>query len=366
MAGIKTQKSERGTMLDILFVLAVLTFMSFYYYGLRAVIVVAISITASVVTDVICLYLRKAESRRPDLSAVVSGAVLALMMPASISYGILIITNIIAITIGKQIFGGKGKAIFSPVAVGYVFAAFCWKDVILMYPRPSEALSLASQVTNTLSPSFSKLLDIATVPSISDIDIMLGKFTGPMGSAHILILAVCAIVLMFRKSISALTFSAGVGTVLLIGYIFPVFGDSRGASVTYELIGNMMLFGMIFLACDYHTRPITRSSRFIYGVLIGIFTSIFRHLGTVENAVVFAVIVANPLRISLDKSSISFTRMVKNWTMKNESLRSAIRGEDNNIKIEITAGELVKKASETEKSDQPITTEEGKQHDEKS
>lgn len=349
MVGIKTQKSERSTMLDILFVLAVLTFMAFYYYGLRAVVVVGISITASVVTDVICLYLRKAESHRPDLSAVVCGATLALMMPASIPYSILVITNIIAITIGKQIFGGKTSSIFNPVAVGYIFSAFCWKDTILMYPRPSEALALSSQVTNTLSQSFSKLLDIATVPPISDIDMMLGKFTGPMGATHILILAVCAVALMFRKSISALTFSAGVGTVLIIGYLIPVFGGSQFASVGYELIGNMMLFGMIFLAGDYYTRPVTRSSRFIYGVLIGVFTAIFRHLGTVENAVVFAVIVANPLRLALDKHSISFSKTVRNWMSRNEALRSS--GGNEGIKLEITKVELTTETDQTQTID---------------
>ena len=305
----RVRKTEQSAMIDILFVLAVLTFMSFFYYGARAIIVVVISILASVATDVICIRLRKKKYNFKDLSAIVSGAVLALMMPASVPYGILILTDIIAIVIGKQIFGGRGKNIFNCVAVGFIFSSYCWKDAILMYPKPTEHLELISHVTNTLYPSLTQTLGIATTPAISNTDIMLGNFIGPMGTTHIIIILVCAIVLMLRRSISALTFCSGLGTILIFSYLFPKFGNSAMSSVYYELVSGMMVYGLIFLAGDYYTGPKTRSSRFLYGVLIGILTITFRHIGNVENPIVYAVLVANPLSIPLDRSTLSFSKI---------------------------------------------------------
>ena len=305
----RSKKTELSAMIDLLFILAVLTFMSFFYYGIRALVVVLISVVTCLITDVICISLRKEKYNFKDLSAIVTGAVLALMMPASVPYEILIITNIIAITIGKQIFGGKSNCIFNSAAVAFVFSSFCWKDAILLYPRPTETLELASHVSNTLFESLTQTLNFATTPAISNTDIMLGNFIGPMGATHIFILLVCAVVLMFRRSISALIFSSGLGTILLLSFIFPKFGNSPTSSVYYELVSGMMVFGLIFLAGDYYTGPKTRSSRFIYGVIIGVLTFTFRHLGTVENAIVFAVLISNPLSIPLDKSSLSFSKL---------------------------------------------------------
>lgn len=304
-----SRKTEFSAMTDLLFVIAVLTFMSFFYYGTRALIVVGISISASLITDFICVKLRSEKYELKDLSAIVSGAVLALMMPASVPYTTLIIANIISIVIGKQIFGGRGKNIFNCAAVGFLFSSYCWKDAILMYPKPTEQLDLASHVTNTLYQSITQTLNIATTPAISNFDIFLGKFTGPMGAVHIIILLVCAIVLMFRRSISALTFCSGLGSILLFSYLFPKYGDSPLSSVFYELFSGMMVFGLIFLACDFYTAPKTRSSRFLYGILIGVLTILFRHLSDVENGIVFAVIIANPLSIPLDKSTLSFSKI---------------------------------------------------------
>lgn len=307
----KSLKTEFSAMVDVLFVIAVLTFMSFFYYGTRAITVVLISVCASYITDFICVKLRKQKYDYKDLSAVVTGAVLALMMPASIPYNILIVANLIAVVVGKQIFGGRSKNIFNPAAVGFVFSAFCWKDTVLMYPKPKEVLELSAHVSNTLYPSFSQNLSIATTPAVSDFDVLLGKFTGPMGSVHILILIVCAFVLMFRRSISALTFCSGTITILLLSYIFPKYGATAGYSVFYELFSGMMIFAMLFLACDFYTVPKTRSSRFLYGVLIGVITIVFRHFSSAENAIVFAVLIANPLTIPLDRSTLSFSKLTE-------------------------------------------------------
>ncbi len=302
----RSTKTEFSAMADILFVACVLTFMCFYYYGLRAVVVVLISVLSSFFTDFACVKIRKMKYDKKDLTAFVSGAILGLMMPASVPYEIVIGANVFAIIVVKQAFGGHGKNIFSIPAVGFLFASLCWKENVLMYPAPFDSLSLSSHVGNTLTASFTQTLSIAKNPSVSYFDIFLGKFTGPMGATHIMILLVCAVVLMFRRSISALTFCGGLGSFLVFAYIFPRFGDSAQASIFYELFAGMNVFGMMFLACDYHALPKIRFSRLLYGFVVGFLSLLFRKLSSVENAVVFAVVIASPLAISIDKSVVSF------------------------------------------------------------
>lgn len=332
MSEIKTQRTEQSIMLDILFVLAVLTFMAFFFYGGRVLIVVSISIISSLITDILCVKIMRKKYEKQDFSAIATGTIIALMMPATISYGILILTNIIAITIGKQIFGGKGKNIFNPAAVGFIFSSICWKETVLMYPRPSDILDLSSNVSNTLYASLTETLSIATTPPVSDIDIMLGRFTGPMGGTHIIILLVCAIVLIFRKSISGIIFGSAFSTIMLFAYIYPKFGATRSESLYYELFSGLTIFGLIFLACDYYTAPKRTSSKLMLGLAIGGLTVIFRHVGNVQNAILYAIIIANPLSISFDNRNTSIRKSIGRLFLKVQKLLIEEKNRDKAIK----------------------------------
>lgn len=124
----RKDKSVVSIQLDLLLVLGVLSLMSAWYYGMRAMLVILLSVAVCFGTDILCIKLRgKKWDYKSDLSAVICGFVLALMMPASVPYEILIAADLVAIILGKQAFGGAGKNIFNPMAVGFVFAAFCWK-----------------------------------------------------------------------------------------------------------------------------------------------------------------------------------------------------------------------------------------------
>lgn len=321
----KPIKTEFSVMLDFLFIILVLVFMSMVNYGLRPLYIFIISIASSYVADLICLYLRRKKFDKKDLSAIVSGGIIALMMPASVPIGILIITDIFSIVIGKQIFGGKGNMIFNCSATALAFASVCWKNSILMYPVPNEVISFSSDISSGLTSSLTNVLDWATIPAVSDFDIMLGKFTGPMGATHIIILIVCAVVLMFRRSLPASVFISGFVSIAFLSYIFPKFGDSRLTSMYYEMISGMTIFGLIFLASDYYTSPRNGLSGILYGISIGIVTSVFRHIGSVENAIVFAVIIVNPLKNTLDKFSIYLKRSFRHTIKDFINLRSSAK-----------------------------------------
>ncbi|MBQ8727124.1 MAG: RnfABCDGE type electron transport complex subunit D [Oscillospiraceae bacterium] len=322
MLSQSSQKTERRSVVDMLLVSLALIFMSCYYYGLRALVLSLISIISAYVTDIICVKLRGEKYDFTDFSVPLSGVLMALMMPASISYAIIILSNILAITLGKQFFGGKGKNIFNPTVVGFVLSSICWGNKVLLYPKPEETLSLASELSISLSSSLTRVLGYASNPSVSNVDIFIGKFTGPMGATHIVIILVCAIVLICRRSASFLTFFGGTGTIAALAYFFRFFGSDAFTAVFYQLASGTVLFSMLFFACDYYVLPKSKSSRLLYGIIIGVLTIIIQFIGKVENSILYALIIAAPIGIVLDESAFSFGRefrKIKKKLFKNKN-----------------------------------------------
>jgi len=308
MLNQSSQKTEKRSVIDMLLVSLALVFMSCYYYGLRAFILTLISVISAYITDIICVKLRGEKYDFTDFSVPLSGVLMALMMPASVSYHIIVLSNILAITLGKQFFGGKGKNIFNPTVVGFVLSSICWGNEILFYPKPEETLSLASELSISLSPSLTRILGYASNPSVSNVDIFIGKFTGPMGATHIVIILVCAIVLICRRSASFLTFFSGIGTMAVLAYFFRFFGSDAFTAVFYQLASGTVLFSMLFFACDYYVLPKSKSSRLLYGIIIGGLTILIQAIGKVENSILYALIIAAPIGIVLDESAFSFGR----------------------------------------------------------
>lgn len=306
MQNINRQKSEHTVILETIMVSLVLVFMSVFYYGLRALAVVIISVISCMLADIICKKINKKQIKLSDLSSIHSGIILALMMPASVPYKVIIFAGVFSMIVGKHIFGGKNNNIFVPCAVGYLFSAFSFKDYVLMYPKPGDSLSVFSDVTTNLFQSLTKTLDIASSPSCSNVDIYLGNIIGPMGTSHFFVLLIIALVLILRKDISCSVFLSSLATIVTFSLISPVMGDSLYTSVLYELSTGMVLFGLIFISCDYYTTPKKVSLRIIYGFIIGILTVVIKRFGSVENSIIFATLLANPIKVALDETDFSF------------------------------------------------------------
>jgi electron transport complex protein RnfD len=285
----------------------ILSGISFYYYGIRALIIVFISVSVCWLTDFICIIIRKSKYNIRDISSIITGLILALMMPASIPYRIVVIAAVFSIVIGKQAFGGHKCEIFNSAAVGFLFVSLCFADNVFMYPKPFDTLTAASTVTNELSETLSGTVIMSSVPNISFIDILLGKFCGPMGATHIMILLVAALFLILRRSVSAIVFFTETIVVLTFSFFY---NNMQIDLLPYTLGGDMLLFGIMFLSCDYSTVPKTRSSRFIYGLIVGFMIILFQYFGKAGTAIVFAVILAAPFGIELDRKALSFAKML--------------------------------------------------------
>lgn len=305
---LSTTKTENSVMIDMLIVLLVLAAVSVYYYGSRAAIVIVLSVVSCCLSDIICLHLRKKKMPEKDMSALITGLTLGLMMSASVPYFMAVTASVFAIVLAKHAFGGHGCEIFSAAAAGFLFTSLCFPENMLLYPRPFSGIPLSPMVSESLlSQSMTKTFLLTETSSVSAMDILIGKFSGPMGTGFVLLLVVAAAFLMLRQSISAIVFFAellSAGIIALIHY-----GPDLMA-LLYFFSGGMFLFGMIFLSCDYSTMPKTKSSRLIYGIIVGVFTTLFQFFAGAENAVIYSVILAAPIGIELNRLSISFA-----WTL---------------------------------------------------
>ncbi len=307
-----SEKSDVSIMTDMLIVLIVLSGVAVYYYGIRAAVVIVLSAAVCCLTDLICIKLRKKEFIKEDISALITGLTLGLMMPASAPYFAVVSAAVFAIVIAKQAFGGYGCEIFAPAAAGFLFVSLCFPENVLTYPAVTDSMQkipLSSLVpSNVLRSSMTRIFITTGSSPVSALELLVGKFAGPMGTGIVLILAVAAVFLMLRRSISAITFFSeavvsGVAVFLLSGY--------DPLSVLCFFAGGMTLFGMIFLSCDRSTVPKTKSSRLLYGIIVGGITVLMQYYSKTENAIVYAVIIAAPLGIELDKRSLSYAEMLK-------------------------------------------------------
>lgn len=278
-------------------------FMAWFYYGTRALILILVSAMTSYITELVSVKLSRKKISKSNLTAFLSGIILALLMPATLPYELMAAASFMMIVIGKIAFGGLENQIFPCTAIGFALSSLCWGEYILAYPAPvaNGSLPLASHTGVELVESFTSVVDSVTVPAISYIDLMLGAYTGPMGTTHIILLFVCALTFMFRATASRMVFISSLATILSFQYLMPTLGNDHLTSLIYELLSGSTLFIIIFIACDPAIVPQKRSARLIYGILVGCFTVLFRRVGAIENAAVFGVIAACIFVGALDK-----------------------------------------------------------------
>lgn len=297
---VKKQRKSKSIYGDQLICLTALAGMSVWQYGWRALIICLGSVLVCVLSDMIfCRMTHKTYNPR-DLSTIASGLCIALMMPASVNYGIVAGGALLAIAV-KHIFGGKDNYIFNPTCVAIAFLIICFPNDMLSYPAVGSKPELWGDVGVPLVSGVEfYLLKLGTSPVVSLQNIMLGITAGPMGTTQLLIIAVCGICLMMRRSLSPLVALFGLGSYCALTALFPVF-SSIGDTLLLELSGGYLLFGFVFLAADPQTMPKTALGKIMLGFIFGIVGCLFRHFGKVEGSFIFVILIANALSLQLDE-----------------------------------------------------------------
>ena len=214
-------------------------------------------------------------------------------------YSIVVVAAVFGVAVAKQPFGGVGENIFNPAAAGMAFAIVCWPTDVFTYPVPFERIPLLLSPDTVLryGTSPAKALALGGLPASTLLDTLMGNVPGPMGCTGILVLFTCLLFLAVRRSVHVLPSLAFLAGAAAMAVLIPRAG---GLAAAYELMCGMLPFAAVFMINDPVTSPKRSLPMLVYGAMTGVISILFRHLGSYEESVIFAILVMNSAVWMLD------------------------------------------------------------------
>ena len=281
-------------MRDVLIALVPALLGSIYFFGFRALLVTLVSAAACVFFEWGFCKIRKLHCKTYDLSAVVTGVLLAFNLPASIPWWIVVIGAFVAIAIGKMTFGGLGKNPFNPALVGRVFLLIAYPAQMTSFPQPAGAVADAfSGATPLAAVKFGAV----SASAIDYQDMLFGSIPGSLGEVAALALLAGFVYLLWRRVITWHVPVTILATMALFAF-FVALGRGWTGSLLYEfpafhVLAGGAILGAVFMATDYSTSPMTVRGGVIYAVGIGVITMCIRLWGAYPEGMSFAILVMN-------------------------------------------------------------------------
>ena len=288
-------------MRDVLIALIPAMLGSIYFFGFRSLLVTLVSAAACVFSEWGFCKIRKLHCKTYDLSAVVTGVLLAFVCPVTIPYWTIILGDFFAIVLVKMLFGGLGKNIVNPALAGRAFL-FSWPVLMsnwvkVGFDNAAGLLSTADAVTAATPMS---AMHQGALPEESILDMFLGNIGGCIGETSALLLIIGFLYLLYRKVITARIPLAYIGTVAILAFLFPQ-GNDRIAWMAAQVFGGGLMLGAIFMATDYVTSPLTKLGQIVYGIGCGVITILIRYFGGYSEGVTYAILCMNACSVLLDK-----------------------------------------------------------------
>ena len=289
-------------MRDVLIALAPALIGSIYFFGFRALMVTLVSAAACVFFEWGYRKIKKLDSTAHDLSAVVTGVLLAFVCPVTIPYWTIILGDFFAIVLVKQLFGGIGKNFVNPALAGRAFM-FSWPVLMstwvkVGFENAAGIFSTADAVTAATPLAAMHQGQLPTDASV--LDAFLGNVGGCFGETSALLLLIGFVYLLWRKVITARIPVAYIATVAILAFLFPL-GNDRLVWAGFQVFGGGLMLGAIFMATDYVTSPVTKLGQIIFGIGCGVITILIRYFGGYSEGVSYAILIMNCCVVLLDK-----------------------------------------------------------------
>lgn len=266
-------------MLNVIIALLPALAVGCWVFGLRALLLTAVCVASCVLFEFLSRKLMKRDNTVSDLSAVVTGVILAMNLPVTLPIWMAVLGSFVAIVIVKQLFGGIGQNFANPAITA---------RIVLM-------LSFPTAMTNWAVPFFYKdSADVVTGATplvsggVSYLDLFLGKVGGCLGETCALALLIGGLYLAARKIISLAAPAGFIGSLALLSLIF-------GDDPLYAILAGGVFLGAFFMATDYATTPITTKGKLVFGLGCGIITFVIRHFGSYPEGVSFSILLMNIL-----------------------------------------------------------------------
>ena len=271
-------------MLDVVIALMPALIVGVWQTGVRALTVVALCIACTVAAEWLYSLVTRTRNTIVDCSAIVTGLLLGMTLPASVPYWLAAAGSVFAIIVVKALCGGLGQNIFNPALAARAFMMLIYPVGMTRYLEAGvDAVSSATPLHHMVMPA---------LPEESLLDMFLGICPGSIGELSALALLIGGAYLVWRKVISIRIPAAYLGTVAVLTLVF----SKTGAPVEwmlYSLVSGGVMLGAIFMAPDYATSPATKLGQSVYGVGCGVLTVVFRYNGLYPEGVTYAILLMN-------------------------------------------------------------------------
>lgn len=283
-------------MLDVIIALVPAAAAGIYYFGFRAALIIAVTVLASVVFEYITRKLLKRNNTIGDLSAVVTGLLLAFCLPPTFPVWMAVVGSFFAIVIVKQLFGGLGQNFVNPALASRAFLLVAYGARMTHWMEPFAGASAVDAVSS-VTP-LGALKTGGELPSL--MDMFLGNIGGSIGETSALALTIGGVYLLVRGVISWHIPVVYIGTVAAFSWIVGPQGLFTGDPLFTVLAGGLLL-GAIFMATDYTTSPMTNKGMVIYAAGCGILTMLFRRYTNMPEGVSYAILLMNVATPLIDR-----------------------------------------------------------------
>lgn len=279
-------------MRDVLIALAPATIAGIYFFGLPAVKTILLAVLAAVATEYfIQKFMLKTKPTISDLSAAVTGLLLAFNLPAGAPWYIPVVGGIFAIAIAKQVFGGLGHNFINPALAARAFLMASWPIAMTTWPVP-----MADGVTGATPLAILKGAAEGELPSFTQA--LIGNVGGCIGETSAILILLGGLYLVYRGVINIKVPLMFIGSAFVFGFMF--YGFDVMAAFYQVVVGGMML-GAFFMATDYSSTPTTLKGHLIFAFGCGLITMLIRRYGGYPEGVSYSILLMNVATPLIDK-----------------------------------------------------------------
>lgn len=296
----KSGFTTRRMMADVIIGLLPLIGVALWVFGLMGAMQLALSVAGCLLAEAVFTGMRGRKPQLHDLSALVSGLILGLSLPASAPWYVAVIAAFAAIGLGKVVFGGMGFNIFNPAMVGRAFVMIAFPAMLGASAYVAAADAVPQAITQATPLTIFKQESVVT-PLLS---LLLGDTNGSLGETSAIACLLGGAYLTLRRSASWEIPAAAIVSLAVLTGLGDIFGASEGWTVLHSLSSGAFLFGAFFIATDPVTTPLTHKGKFIYGAGFGALVLLIRTMSGYPEGVMFAVLLMNALAPLINRWTI--------------------------------------------------------------
>lgn len=293
---VRSNRTVQKEMLDVLIALAPAGIAAVYFFKLKALILIIAAVLACVISETIFNKALKRENTVKDLSAVVTGVLLAYNVPFTLPVWKIVVGGAFAIVVVKMAFGGLGQNIVNPALAARAFLLASWSSDMSTYVPPQRVATL-----KTISDvsAVSAATPLSDPGAYSAMDLFLGNIPGSLGEVSKVALLIGVVYLVVRKVISLKMPLIYIATTLVLSGLFTGFDN-----ILKDLLSGGLILGAFFMLTDYTTSPVTPSGQVIFAVLAGFLTAVIRAFGGYPEGVSYSILLANLMVPVIEKYTL--------------------------------------------------------------